>query len=191
MMRRDAKPSRSGDARASRLALVAELRRLEEQLQRTQGELLALGGEVLPGLHLVVEAAGRRGLLAAGRVTEIVRLVAMTPLAGAPRHVLGTFVCRGGPVVALDLAAHFGVEREPSLDAQIVILAGAPALGVVVDRVERLVDGPRLFDGDVAAATPEGWRGSPLVAGLCVDAGEVLPLVDPTPLAAGLREQAA
>ena len=190
-MKRDAHMSRSGDARASRLALVAELRRLEEQLLRAQGELLALGGEALPGLHLLVVAAGRRGLLPAGRVSEIVRLVATKPLPGAPRHVLGTFVCRGAPVVALDLAAYFGDDREPALEAEIIVLAGAPMIGLVVDRVERLVDGPRLFDGDVAAATPEGWRGSPLVAGLCVDAGEVLPLVDPTPLAAGLREQAA
>lgn len=191
MMTRDAPTSRSGDPRASRLALVAELRRLEDALQRAQGDLLALGGEVLPGLHLVVEAAGRRGLLPAGRVTEIVRLVAMTPLAGAPRHVLGTFVCRGGPVVALDLAAHFGAEREPALDAQIIVLAGSPAVGIVVDRIERLVDAPRLFEGDAAGATPEGWRGSPLVAGLCVDDGEVLPLMDPAPLAAGVREHAA
>ncbi len=53
----------------------------------------------------------------------------------------------------------------------------------------RLVEDPKLFGGDVAAATPDGWRGSRLVAGLCVDGDEVLPVLDPTPLladAAGL-----
>lgn len=171
---------------ATRTALVAEMRRLEDALQRAQGDLLALGGETLPGLHLAVEAAGRRGLLATGRVAEVVRLVATTPLAGAPPHVLGTFVCRGAPVIAVDLGALLGAAHEPSIDAQIVILAGSPPAGLVVDRVVRLVDGPRLFEGDVGAGTPAGWRGSGLVAGLCVVDGEVLPLLDATPVQAAL-----
>jgi purine-binding chemotaxis protein CheW len=176
-MTRDAPPSGS----SSHAALVAELRRLEEALQRTHGELLALGGESVAGLHLVVEAAGRRALLSSARVVEIVRLVATEPLAGAPRYVLGTFVCRGGPVVVYDLAAHLGVEREPALDAQIVVLAGMPAMGLVVDRIERLVDGPRAFGGG-AEALPDAWKGSPLVVGLCVEGGQVLPVIDPAPL---------
>lgn len=176
-MTRDAPPS----GFSSHAALVAELRRLEEALQRTQGELLALGGETLPGLHLVVEAAGRRALLSSARVVEIVRLVAMTSLVGAPRWVLGTFVCRGAPVVGYDLAAHLGVEREPALDAQIVVLSGVPAVGLVVDRIERLVDAPRAFQGG-PEALPDGWKGSPLVAGLCVEAGQVLPVIDPSTL---------
>jgi purine-binding chemotaxis protein CheW len=173
-----------------RAALAAEVRRLEEALRRAQAALVALGGESLPGLHLVIEAAGSRGLLPVERVVEVVRLVATTPLAGAPRHVLGTFVYRGAPVIAADLGAFLGASREPELDAQIVVLAGTPAIGLVVDHVTRLADGPRLFEGDAAAGTPEAWRGSPLVAGLCVDGGEVLPLVDPAPLAAALVERA-
>jgi purine-binding chemotaxis protein CheW len=184
-MTRDAPPSGS----SSRASLVAELRRLEEALQRTHGELLALGGEKLPGLHLVIEAAGRRALLSCARVVEIVRLVATEPLVGAPRWVLGTFVCRGGPVVAHDLAAHLGVEREPGLDAQIVVLAGLPALGLVVDRIERLVDGPRAFEGG-PESLPDAWKGSPLVAGLCVEGGQVLPVIDPSPLARAVAELA-
>ncbi|HYG69661.1 MAG TPA: chemotaxis protein CheW, partial [Anaeromyxobacteraceae bacterium] len=58
----------------------------------------------------------------------------------------------------------------------------------VVDGVHSLVDGPRLYEGDVAAGTPDGWRGSRLVSGLCVHEGAVLPLLDPAPLAAALRE---
>lgn len=186
-MRGDETTSGSG----ARDALVAELRRLEGQLQRTQADLLALGGVALPGLHLVVDAGGARGLLATPRVSEVVRLVATTPLAGAPREVLGTFVCRGAPVLAVDLAAVLGLERVPPLDAQIVILAGSPRVGLVVDRIERLLDGPRVFTGDGAARTHAAWRGSNLVAGLCVDGGEVLPLVDPSPIVAGLAERAA
>jgi purine-binding chemotaxis protein CheW len=184
-MRADQTTSGAG----ARDALVAELRRLEDELQRAQADLLAMGGVALPGLHLLVDAGGARGLLPSARVSEVVRLVATVPLARAPAHVLGTFVCRGAPVIAVDLAAVLGVSREPPLDAQIVILAGAPRVGLVVDRIERLLDGPRVFEGDASDRTHTGWTGSGLVAGLCVDGGEVLPLVDPSPLLAGLGER--
>lgn len=178
------------DVRANRATLVGKVRQLEDELQRAQAELTAIGGEALPGLHLLVELAGRRALLSVARVREIVRLVATTPLPGAPAHVLGTFVCRGAPVLAVDLGAALGATRVPPLDAQIVVLAGAPAIGLVVDQVRSLVDGPRLFEGDAGAAAPEGWEGSRLVAGLCVEGGEVMPLLDPAPLVATLREWA-
>jgi hypothetical protein len=79
-MRGDETTSGSG----ARDALVTELRRLERALQRAQAELLGMGGGTLPGLHLVFDAGGARGLLPIGRVSEIVRLVATVPLAGAP-----------------------------------------------------------------------------------------------------------
>jgi purine-binding chemotaxis protein CheW len=186
----EARVQRSPEARATRASLVGKLRQLEGELQRAQAELAALGGETIPGLHLIVEAAGQRALLSIGRVQEIVRVVTTTPLPGAPPHVLGTFVCRGAPILAVDLGAVTGAERALGLDAQIVVLAGSPAIGLVVDQVLSLVDGPRLFEGDVAAGTPEGWRGSRLVAGLCVQDQAVLPLLDPTPLTAALREWA-
>jgi purine-binding chemotaxis protein CheW len=175
----------------NRASLVAELRRLEQALQRTQGQLAALGGEALPGLHLVLETSGGRALLPIARVREIVRLVATEPLPGAPRPVLGSFVCRGAPVIAVDLAAGLGEAHEPPLDAQMVILAGAPAIALVVDRVRGLVDSPRLHVGDAGASLPDGWRGSRLVAGLCVEGGAVVPLLDPSPLAEAVREWTA
>jgi len=176
----------------ARDALVAELRRLEDELQRAQADLLALGGANLPGLHLVIDAGGARGLLPTARVSEVVRLVATTPLAGAPPHVIGTFVCRGAPVLAVDLAAVLGIRREAPIDSQIVILAGTPRVGLVVDRIERLIDGPRVFAGEAAGRTHEAWRGAAgLVAGLCVDGADVLPVVDTTPILAGLPERSA
>lgn len=171
---------------SARASLVERLRLLEEELSRAQGELAAIGGEALPGLHLVVEAAGRRGLLPAGRVQEVVRLVATEPVPGAPPHVLGTFVCRGQPVVAVDLAALLGVRRLPALDAQIAVLAGAPAVGLVVDRIQGLLERPTLHAAGHAEAP--GWEGSRLVGGLCIVGGEVLPLLDPSPVVAAARE---
>ncbi|WP_242341212.1 MULTISPECIES: chemotaxis protein CheW [unclassified Anaeromyxobacter] len=189
MTSRPAPTAAAGGVRTPRAALAAEVRRLEEALRAAQRDLVAHGGDALPGMHLLVEAAGRRALLPASRVSEVIRLVATAPLAGASPHVLGTFVCRGQPVVAVDLSAWLGAVREPPLDAQIAILPGSPTLGVVVDRVDRLVDGPRLFHGDAASGTPPAWRGTPLVAGLCLLDREVVPLLDPAPLAEGLPER--
>lgn len=173
----------------ARASLVERLRLLEEELSKAQGELAAIGGEQLPGLHLVVEAAGRRGLLPAGRVQEVVRLVATDPIPGAPPSILGTFVCRGVPVVAVDLAGLLGVSRPPALDAQIAVLVGSPSVGLVLDRIMGLHERPVLH----AAGHEEvpGWEGSRLVSGLCTTGGEVLPLLDPTPVIASVREEFA
>ena len=174
------------DARATRADLVAQLRRLQGEIQRVQARLMALGGDTLPGIHLVIEAAGRRALLPAGRVVEIVRMVATTPLAGAPPNVIGTFICRGTPVLAYDLSRLLGSKEEPGLDSQIVVLAGTPTVGLVVDRVPRLVEDPRIYEGDVVAGLPEAWRDSRLASGLCMDGEEVLPVLDPSPIQAEL-----
>ena len=178
------------EMRASRAELVSQLRRLEDELQKVQGRLFQLGGEALPGVHLMIEANGRRALLSSGRVLEVVRLVATHPLVGAPPHVRGTFVCRGMPIVAVDLRRLLGAKSEPALDAQIVILAGSPSIGLVVDHVPRLVEDPRLYEGDVVAGMPDGWRDSKLAAGLCLDGDEVLPVLDPTPIQAELAGRA-
>ncbi len=159
---------------SARAGLVDRLRHLEEELAQAQGALAAIGGEALPGL------------LPAARVREIVRMVATEPVAGAPPSVLGTFVCRGVPVVAVDLAALLGVRRQVALDAQIAVLAGTPAVGLVFDRIQGLHERPVLH----AAGREElpGWEESRLVVGLCTVAGEVLPLLDPSPVIASVRE---
>jgi purine-binding chemotaxis protein CheW len=179
------------EMRASRAELVAQLRQLEDELQKVQGRLFQLGGEQLPGVHLMIEAAGRRALLSSGRVLEVVRLVSTNPLVGAPPHVRGTFICRGQPVIAVDLRKLLGAKTEPALDAQIVIVAGTPAIGLIVDQVPRLVENPKLYEGDVVAGTPEGWRDSRLAAGLCLDGEEVLPVLDPSPIQAELAGRVA
>ncbi len=184
-------PNAQPEIPASRADLVAQLRSLEAQLHEVQGRLVAIGGGTLPGVHLVIEAAGRKALLASARVSEVVRIVATTPLAGAPPQVRGTFVCRGVPVIAVDLRQMLGARDEPGLDAQIVILFGAPAIGLIVDHVPRLVENPKLYEGDLLAGMPAGWSESRLAAGLCLDGEEVLPVLDPSPIQAELAGQAA
>jgi len=175
----------------SRTELVARLRRLEGELEEVRRRLLSLGAGMLPGVHLVVEAAQRRALLSSARVTEVVRLVAMSPMAGAPPQVRGTFVCRGIPVIAVDLRSLLGAGEDQGLDAQIVILAGTPALGLVVDRVTRLVEDPKLFEGDLGTGMPDGFQELGLAAGLCLCGEEVLPVLDPTSIEAHLAGRTA
>jgi purine-binding chemotaxis protein CheW len=175
------------DAGSARSVAAERVRALELELSQAQTELAALGGEALPGMHLGVEAAGRRGLVAASRVIEVVRLVALQPIPNAPPALLGTFVCRGVAVAAVDLAALLGASRVPSLDAQIAILAGAPPVGLVVDRIHGLRERPVLH-GAPNEEIP-GWQSSRLVVGFCTVGGEVLPLLDPGPVAAAVREE--
>ena len=172
---------------AARAQVAERVRELELELSQAQMQLAAMGGEVLPGMHLVVEAAGRRGLLAASRVVEVVRLVAMQPIPNAPPALLGTFVCRGAAVAAVDLAALLGIHRVPAVDAQIAILAGAPPVGLVVDAIRGLRERPVLH-GAPNEEIP-GWQSSRLVVGFCTVGGEVLPLLDPGPVAAAVREE--
>jgi purine-binding chemotaxis protein CheW len=91
-------------------------------------------------MYAVVETAGFRALIPVERVKEIVHLVAFDPLPDPPRHVRGTFLCRGQLVIAVDLASWLRIDREPSLDAHILVFAGARPFGLIVDGVSLWVD---------------------------------------------------
>ncbi len=171
----------AGTLGARRREIVRTLERLEEELAGAEAALLALGDEPLRMLHLAVEAAGRRALLPAGRVREVLRVVATQPVPGAPPEVLGTFVLRGTPVTVLDLARLLGVVREPSLDAHIVVLGGARAVGILVDRVLAVEDEARVASGGSTEETAP-WSGGLLLGALCRWGDQVLPLLDPVSL---------
>jgi chemotaxis signal transduction protein len=175
---------RGGDGgEARRRALVHELRALEREGARVRAELVGLGpGERLPGLHLVVAVTGGRMLLPCARVAEIARVVAYEPIPGAPPWLLGTFVWRGRPAVAVDLGARPGGERASSLEALLVILDGTPTVALVVDEVCRLVEDPLLAAS--ADATVDGG----VVAGTCRVEDEALPVLAPEALERDGRE---
>jgi purine-binding chemotaxis protein CheW len=165
--------------------LRQRLAQLEGELARIYGELSRLGpGTPLPGLYLLIEAGGLRAALPSSQVLEIVRLVETTPMPKAPPHVLGTFLYRGEPVLALDLSRYLGGEAHaPDIDAHMVVLASSRAAALVVDRVRSLVEAPRM------AQTPlegSGWLGSPLVAAFCQAEGELLPVLTLEPLLSGV-----
>jgi purine-binding chemotaxis protein CheW len=162
--------------------LRRRLSELQGELHRVQEEMVSLGpGEELPGMHAVVHVGDYRALVPVDRVKEIVRLVALTPLPSAPAHVRGSFVCRGQPVIAVDLASWLGVQREPELEAHILVVTGARPFGLIVDGVRSLVSAPVLVQGG-ADAEWEIWRGSGLTVGLCRAGQEILPLLSLTPI---------
>lgn len=169
-----------GTPRDRKSALRRRLREIEDELASTQADYCALAaGDPLPGLHLVISVAGYRALLPAAPVHEIVRLVALDAIPEAAPHVTGAFLFRGRPVLALDVASALGVSRETPLDAQIVILQGARQVGLVVDRVEALVESPLLVDEQAVEdrGDQEAWRRSGFTIGLCRIEDGLLPLL--------------
>ena len=162
------------DGGARRRALVQELHAIEREWLRVRAGLVELGpGERLPGLHLVVGLSSGRMLLPCARVAEIARIVACEPIPGAPPWVLGTFVWRGRPAVAVDLEARLGGAPATSLAAMMVILDGAPTVAVVVAEARGLVEDPLLADGG-----PEG-EGRRFVLGACRVDDEAVPVLAP------------
>jgi purine-binding chemotaxis protein CheW len=118
-------------------------------------------------------------------VVEIVRLVECSPIPKAPPHVLGTFLYRGEPVVALDPSRYLGGRGEPRLDAHLVVLGAERPVALVVDRVRSLAEAPAVAALDERDGRPAGWFSSPLVFGLCRVGVELVPLLRPEPLLAG------
>lgn len=169
----DGRPETDGAGR--RRALVQELRAVEREWLRVRAGLAALGpGERLPGLHLVLGIASGRLLLPCARVAEVARIVASEPIPAAPPWVLGAFVWRGRPAVAVDLEARLGGAPASSLEAMMVILDGSPTVAAVVDEIRGLTEDPLLAEG-----SPAPGEAARLVIGTCRVDDEAVPVVAP------------
>jgi chemotaxis signal transduction protein len=154
--------------------VVAELRRLEAELARAHAAMASCPrGTRLPGAYLLLEVGGARALTPAAQVEEVVRVVATTPLPGAPDEVLGTFVHRGRTTVAIDLAAALGVGHVRGIDAHLVVLGTSRPVAILADRVAGIVEGPEV------EGPADGGEEGRLFAALCRDREEVLPLLRP------------
>ncbi|WP_224245802.1 chemotaxis protein CheW [Hyalangium gracile] len=171
-------PTTPAEALARRASVQQRLLSLENELTRLRRELVHLGGEHrLPGLFLTVEVAGTQVLLPSDSVQEVVRLVEMQPLPGAPPQVMGAFTYRGVSALAVDLAVLMGVRREPSLDAHLVVCSGSRTVALLVDHVQDIVEAPLLVDrAEGEERSP--WDTTGLMAGLCRTAdGGLRPLL--------------
>lgn len=150
-------------------ATTALRRRLSELEAETASVFAALRGAQsetpLSGHFIIVETGGVAALLPAPAVREIVRVVELQPLEGAGPMVAGTFVYRGVPAVAI----RSGSARDFSIEAHVVLLDGPVLVGLIVDRVESVVEGATLL-----AASEDDQDG---VLTLCRVGDRVLPLL--------------
>jgi purine-binding chemotaxis protein CheW len=162
--------------------LLDELRTIELERLRIGAGLAALGpGARLPGLHLVAKVSGRPLLVPGTRIAEVARVVACDPIPGAAAWILGSFVWRGQPAVAVDVGLRLGGTRAASIDAMMVILDGAPAVALVVEDVGALAEDPILCEHDT------GGPGAGLWVGSCRVGDEALPLLAPEALEREVR----
>lgn len=170
------------DSNARRRALLERLRALEREGLRVRAGLAALGpGHALPGVHLLAAVGARPFLVPGGRVVEIARYVAVDPIAGAPPWLLGTFVWRGRPALAVDLGTRLGLAACAGRDAVMVVLDGGPPIALVVDAVRALVEDPVAADGAGTGAADQPLLGACRVGDLA------LPLLAPEVIEAEAR----
>ena len=100
---------------------------------------------------LTFEIDGRRHAFRAADVVQVVQMVEIAPLPGAPAIIEGIVNLRGSIVPVFDLRARLGVPARPIDPAQhLVILASGPRSSAVrVDVAEDFVSIP---DADIAVS---------------------------------------
>ncbi|MEZ4235898.1 MAG: chemotaxis protein CheW [Myxococcota bacterium] len=115
-------------------------------------------------------------------VVEVALRVALTEVPGAPPTVAGLFTVRGAPAVAVDLRQRLGQPSRASLSDHLLVVRWAGrTVGLLVDRVDRLVDAaparsPVRLPGvaGVVAAADGLWLVQDLDALLSLDDREAL-----------------
>jgi|SRR5579859_3503577 len=110
-------------------------------------------------------------------VREVLRMVALRPLPGAPPGVLGVLDLRAQAIPVLDLEQRLpsGADR-PGVDHQLVVLhAGELLLAIAVTAVDDLEEVP---DEEIQPASALLPRGIPL-KGLARTSRGLLPIIDP------------
>jgi len=85
---------------------------------------------------LVFSLGGHVHCAGIGAVREIIPLKPVTPLPGAPRHVLGLINLRGTIVTVLDATmSEYGVASSAATASILIVERGTRVAGVVVDEV--------------------------------------------------------
>lgn len=169
------------DAAGRREALLRELRGAEEACQRLRAGLLALGdGARLAGVHPVARVGAARVVIPGGRVAEIAAVVATDPVSGAPSGVVGSFLWRGRPAIALDLAVRLGEPPCASHEDLLIILDGDPTVALRVEEVCGLAEDPEVAAGSASA-------GLGPFQGVCAVNGGTIPILAPEVLEREIR----
>jgi purine-binding chemotaxis protein CheW len=121
---------------------------------------------------LTFELDSRRHGFRADHVVQVVQMVEISPLPGAPAVIEGIVNVRGTIVPVFDLRARLGLPARAIDPAQhlVILSTGARSSAVRVDAAEDVVTIP---DADVAVSLEDsgiGGTGSPHVAGIAVTA---------------------
>lgn len=146
---------------------------------RSSGAGVHVGDETVrqTALTLVVEVGDLRVGLPAGVVDEVLRMVAVDDLPGAPGSIAGLVDRRGQVVPVLDLRRRFGLPAfPPALDDRLVVVtaAGSPLL-LWVDAVLGLEQ----VDADAIRALPSELTSGPHLAGVARIADGLLYVHEP------------
>jgi purine-binding chemotaxis protein CheW len=119
---------------------------------------------------LTFELDAERYAFRADRVVQVVQMVAISPLPGAPPVVEGVVNVRGTIVPVFDLRARLNLPMQAIDPSQhlVILISGARQAAVRVDAVEDYVSIP---DADITgigelADSPIGGSGGRLVAGI-------------------------
>ena len=125
---------------------------------------------------LAFRVAGERYGLGLDEIVQVVAMVAVSPLPGAPEVVLGVMNYRGRVIPVLDLRRRLGlVPLGYGTDACLVVArAGSRVVAIVADEV---IDVARLDVGKVSALTTV-FPGDAAVSGLVALADGLLLIVD-------------
>jgi chemotaxis methyl-accepting protein methylase len=157
----------------ARSALHRRARELRGDLAALQAELAELGpGDRLPGLHLVLEAAGRRALVSAAQVEEVALSPELSSVRGGPPEALGLATVGGRSMAVIDLAALLGMRRPPPRGAILVVFDASLPFGLLADAASPSAGPPLLVGGDGVGA--DRWRHRNVLAQV---GAELLPLL--------------
>ena len=133
----------------ARNVLHRRARELRGDLADLEAELAELGpGDRLAGLHLLLEAGGRRALVSAAQVEEVTRLPDLAPVRGGPPEAVGLATVGGRSMAALDLAALLGVRRAPPREGALVVFQAGLPFALLADSVSPAQGVPLLVASD-------------------------------------------
>ena len=110
------------------------------------------------------------------RVKEVLKLVEITPVAGAPNFILGVINLRGSVVTVIDARCRFGLPQYEPDDASRIILVdkGLDVVGILVDRVGQVLN----ISPDDVETTPLQGNGERRTQGVVTIDGEVIVVAD-------------
>ena len=130
--------------------------------------------------HLIFRLRGAQYGTEAPSVREVFLLPELTPVAGAPRPVVGVLNFRGKVIPVLDLALRMGYPSRPYriTDTVIVVEREAHQLGVVVEEVLEVVEiAPEETEPAPFSVPPSPGGTAPALRVAKVD-GEIITLID-------------